>query len=204
MIDSVQCLQLLREIKSVSFASVDDKGKPQNRIVDVMYVDNEKSYFCTARAKPFYKQIMLQKDVAIVGLSKEYKMVQLNGVVKRVDNQKEMIDLIFEHNPVMNEVYPEQSRYILEAFCIEEGIVQYFDITQKPIYRTSFILGNYHDNRENINITNNCIACGKCTKVCPQQCIVAGQPYRIKQEHCLHCGLCIEHCLVDAIEKGVK
>ena len=48
------CLQLLREIKDVAFATVDEKGFPQVRIIDVMIVENEKLYFCTARGKDFY------------------------------------------------------------------------------------------------------------------------------------------------------
>lgn len=28
-----------------------------------------------------------------------------------------------------------------------------------------------------------------------------GTPYRIIQEHCLHCGLCFENCPVTAIER---
>lgn len=203
MVDIAHCLQILREIKSVSFASVDKLGKPHNRIIDVMYVTEDVLYFCTARAKSFYDQLIEQKDVAIVGLNKEYKMVQFNGEANLVDNQKEMIDLIFEHNPIMNDIYPGESRYILEVFCINQGIIEYFDITQKPIYRTSFIVGDIQVEKESIVIKDTCICCGKCSKVCPQQCIVEGTIYSIKQEHCLHCGLCIEQCPVHAIVKEV-
>ncbi|MFR5080995.1 MAG: hypothetical protein ACLTDX_24575 [[Clostridium] innocuum] len=35
------CLQILREIKDVSFASVDEQGNPQVRIIDVMLVEDE-------------------------------------------------------------------------------------------------------------------------------------------------------------------
>ena len=44
-----RCLEILREIKDVAFATVDEKGLPQIRIIDVMLVENEKLYFCTAR-----------------------------------------------------------------------------------------------------------------------------------------------------------
>ena len=32
------CLQILRDIKDVAFATVDDRGMPQVRIIDVMLV----------------------------------------------------------------------------------------------------------------------------------------------------------------------
>ena len=35
--------------------------------------------------------------------------------------QHAMIDRIFEENPLMNEVYPGDTHYILEAFVIAEG-----------------------------------------------------------------------------------
>ena len=48
-----RCLEILREVKDVAFATVDEKGLPQIRIIDVMLVENEKLYFCTARGKDF-------------------------------------------------------------------------------------------------------------------------------------------------------
>ena len=50
-----KCLRILREIKDVAFATVDECGKPQIRIIDIMLVDSEKLYFCTARGKNFYR-----------------------------------------------------------------------------------------------------------------------------------------------------
>ena len=42
------CLQILRDVKDVTFATVDEKGLPQARIIDVMIVEEGKLYFCTA------------------------------------------------------------------------------------------------------------------------------------------------------------
>jgi uncharacterized pyridoxamine 5'-phosphate oxidase family protein len=44
--------QILREIKSVSFATA-SSGMPEVRIIDVMLVEGEKIYFLTARGKGF-------------------------------------------------------------------------------------------------------------------------------------------------------
>ena len=48
-----RCLEILREVKDVAFATVDEKGLPQIRIIDVMLVENEKLYFCTSKRKRF-------------------------------------------------------------------------------------------------------------------------------------------------------
>lgn len=193
-----RCLELLREIKDVAFATVDENGLPQIRMIDVMIVENEKLYFCTARGKDFYRQIMEKGHVAITGMNEEFQTVRLNGTVKKLEEHRTWIDKIFEENPSMNAVYPDESRYVLEAFCIEEGCVEFFDLGKEPIVRESFTLGNAAVKESGFIITDRCIHCGKCGRICPQRCITDDQ---INQNHCLHCGLCAEECPVGAVKK---
>ncbi len=193
------CLNILRGLKDVAFATVDENGFPQVRIIDVMIVENEKLYFCTSRGKDFHEQLIRSGRVAVTGLTKEFQSVRLTGTVKKLEDQKGWIDRIFEENPVMNGVYPGESRYILDAFCIEEGELEFFDLGKEPIYRESFAIGGYKGKEKGFLITEGCIGCGKCRRGCPQQCIKEGTPYEIQQEHCLHCGLCYENCPVKAI-----
>ena len=54
--------------------------------------------------------------------------------------QHAMIDRIFEENPSMNEVYPGDTHYILEAFVIAEGSIELFDLGQSPICYESLAL----------------------------------------------------------------
>ncbi len=51
--DANTCLKMLREIKDVAFATVDEKGKPQIRMIDVMFVEDEKLYFAQREEKIF-------------------------------------------------------------------------------------------------------------------------------------------------------
>lgn len=195
-----KCLQILREIKDVAFATVEN-GLPQVRIIDVMLVENKKLYFCTARGKYFYNQLITNGNVAVTGLNKKYQMVRLKGRAKKLDDNKKWIDRIFESNPSMNAVYPDDSRYILEAFIIDNGSIEFFDLSIKPINRQYFTLGKVIEECKGFFISDKCIRCGKCTRSCPQQCIEIGVPYMIHQEHCLHCGLCAEICPVNCIVK---
>ncbi len=193
-----RCLEILREIKDVAFATVDENGFPQIRIIDVMIVESEKLYFCTARGKEFYRQLMKNGQVAITGLNKEFQMIRLNGKTNRLAEHRKWIDRIFEENPVMNTVYPGDSRYVLEAFCIDNGTVEFFDLGKRPIDREYFTLGGTRAKEEGFLITDNCIECGKCENLCPQKCI---SDFKINQKHCLHCGLCYEECPVKAIKR---
>ena len=136
-----ECLQILRDIKDVAFATVDEKGLPHVRIIDVMLVKEEKLYFCTARGKDFYRQLTETHHTEITGLNREYQMVRISGTVNRLTDQKKWIDRIFEANPSMNDIYPGESRYILEPFCMEEGQIEFFDLGKSPIYRESFAIG---------------------------------------------------------------
>lgn len=196
-----ECLDKLREIKDAAFATVDEHGKPQVRIIDVMLVEDEKLYFCTARGKDFYNQLMRNGDAALTGLNKAFQMIRVSGKAEKLDDQKYWIDRIFQENPSMNDVYPGDSHYILEPFCIAQGEAEFFDLGVSPIVRETFSLGGAAAADKGFFITDKCIQCGKCAGNCPQQCITPGTPFHIQQEHCLHCGLCVENCPVQAIVK---
>ena len=193
-------LDQLRKIKSVSMATVDHNGIPQVRVIDVMLVEGENLYFCTSRGKGFYKQLIKNKWVSILGMTENYQTIRFTGKAHLLSNQIEWIDKIFEHNPVMEDVYPGTSRYILEPFCLNEGTIEYFDLSTSPITRKEMVIGKAEAIKKGFEITPACKACGICLKKCPQQCIETGKPYQIVQEHCLHCGLCQEVCPAKAIQ----
>ncbi|WP_066645441.1 4Fe-4S binding protein [Christensenella timonensis] len=197
--ETKEYLQMIREVKDCAFATVDESGKPEVRIIDVMMVEDDCLYFLTARGKNFYRQLLDQEFVALTGLTKNWEMLCLRGKVKQVE--QDYLRPIFEQNPSMNEVYPGDSRNILEVFCLYEGQGEYFNLSQTPVFRETFLVGKQEETYKGFLITDGCIECGTCASVCPQQCIKAGTPYVIRQENCLHCGLCAETCPVTAIDK---
>lgn len=195
------CLRELRRIKSAAFATVDDAGQPQVRIIDIMLVRDERLYFCTARGKAFYRQLLRTGRVSVVAMNDAFQMFRLSGSVKTPDSPRAWIDLIFQENPAMEAVYPEDSRAILEPFCLEDGEIEFFDLGRSPIHRESLAFGKARPRDAGFSITEACIGCGQCLHACPQQCIDAGTPCRIRRENCLHCGLCAEVCPVGAVQR---
>ena len=132
-------------------------------------------------------------DVMLV----EGEKIRVWGKVRNVG--QDLLGKIFEENPSMNNVYPGESRYILEVFCLEEGEGEYFSLGTEPITRHPFSFGKNTYRKKGFEITETCIGCGICASACPQQAIDEGSPYVIRQENCLHCGLCFRDCPAEAI-----
>ena len=195
---------LQEEIHTVIVATVDSQGIPYTCAIDLMLLEDETLYFLTARGKSFYQRLMSHPNIALTGLKGEDTMssiaISLNGRVRNIGHEK--LKDIFEKNAYMNQIYPHsESRDALEVFQIYECQGEYFDLSQKPIFRQSFSVGK-EISRQGYQVTDQCIGCQKCYQVCPQRCIdISVKPVMIQQNHCLHCGKCYEVCPVKAIEK---
>ena len=102
----------------------------------------------------------------------------------------------------MNDVYPGDARYILDAFCISKGNIEAFDLAQHPIDRQTFAFGGAGIKEKGFEVKEKyCTGCGVCKKQCPQGCISIKGTAHIASEHCLHCGLCREVCPSGAIKR---
>lgn len=118
--------------------------------------------------------------------------------------QKALVDRMFELNPSMDRLYPAESRYACEVFCIEDGSGEYFDLGQKPIVRVPFAIGRASlDAKGALEVSEGCEGCGACAAVCPQGCIAHAEDgtFRIDRGACLRCGLCEEACPRSAIRR---
>ncbi len=203
-------LKILREeIHSTVIATVDREGRPVTRVIDIMLTDENSLYFITAKGKAFYTQLMENPYIAISGMcggegTMNKKAVSIRGKAASIGSGK--LKEVFEQNPYMAEIYPqEESRSALEVFRVAEGTGEFFDLSVKPIFRDTFVLGAGNVLTEQIGeffITGQCRGCGTCVTRCPQKCIdMTGIPFTIRQEHCLHCGNCMEACPFDAVKR---
>ena len=189
----------VEEILSAALATLDDEGRPQTRIIDMMLWDERGVYFLTAKGKAFYRQLMKQGYVAL-SATKDKVSVSLRGRIRNIHAEK--LDEIFNRNPYMKAIYPGDTRTALEVFWLYEAEGEYFDIRDPShVTRDSFAIGCPNQKPVGYFITQRCTGCGKCLTVCPQKCIdIAQTPAVIDAKRCLHCGRCAERCEIRAVE----
>ena len=195
------CLKKLQYVGVLSFATVSPDGTPQIRCISAIHYETDALYFFTARGKGFCKELLRDGRVQILAYTRYNEMIRVSAKaipVPRAD-QKKWIDVIFEEQPYLANVYPNDTREIGIVFSIRDMEIEYFNLAVHPIFRENYIVGNRRIKQKGYEITNRCIGCGTCTENCPQNCIKAGKPYQIMQEHCLHCGSCFELCPVQAV-----
>lgn len=201
--DAQTCLKKLQYVGVLNFATVDQYGKPQIRNISAIHYEQQAMYFFTARGKAFCEELLSDGHVQILGYTKYKEMIRLSTKVEKVsdDEQKKWIDIIFDEQPYLSNIYPDNTREIGIVFCIKNAEIEYFNLSVNPIFRESYVIGNAMITEKGYYISQNCIGCGKCMKNCPQRCIKSGNPFQIIQEHCLHCGNCYEKCPVGAVKR---
>lgn len=201
--DAKTCLEKLKLVGVLSFATVDGEGNPQIRCISAIHFEENGFYFFTARGKDFCRELLENGKLQILAYTRFKEMIRLSAkaVPAPEAEQEEKIDTIFAEQPYLANVYPGDTRKIGIIFEVKNAEMEYFHLGVNPIFRESYTLGAGTIQEKGYLITDGCIGCGTCRKSCPQGCIVQGEPYHIQQEHCLHCGSCYEHCPVKAVRK---
>lgn len=201
--DAQTCLKKLQCVGVLNFSTVGLDGTPQARCISAIHYTSDALYFFTARGKEFCRELLHDGQVQILAYTRYKEMIRVSAKAVPVPEaeQKRCIDLIFQEQPYLSNVYPGATREIGIVFVARDIRIEYFHLGVKPIFRETYTLGKGKRTPKGYEITGECIGCGKCAQICPQQCVAPGTPYRIAQEHCLHCGNCFEQCPVQAVTK---
>lgn len=196
---------LVHVVHTTIVATVDEEGRPVTAAIDMMDTDGNSLYFMTAKGKALYDRLKKRPFLALTGLHGKDTMsstaISIRGKVQELGAAGR--SELFRKNPYMNEIYPTPlSQKALSVFRIYEGTGEWFDLSQKPIDRASFVFGGAENRRVGYFITDRCMGCGKCVAACPQNCIRTGSlPFVIVQKHCAQCGNCQARCPVGAVER---
>ena len=201
--DIETCLKKMKLVGVLAFATVDREGAPQIRNISAIHYEPDALYFFTARGKNFCRELQEDGRVQILCYTKYKEMIRMSGRAYAVaeDEQEKWRAVIFQEQPYLANVYPGDTGSIGIIFCIDRAEVEYFNLGVNPIFRETYCLGDAKIKEKGYYITEICIGCGTCTRVCPQRCIREGTSYTIQQNHCLHCGSCYENCPVKAVER---
>ena len=142
--DAETCINKLRLVGTLSFATVDRNGKPQIRCVSAIHYEINAMYFFTARGKNFCRELLENNSVQVLAHTKFNEMIRLSGkTVPAPDNEQEKwIDIIFSKQPYLSNVYPDNTRKIGIVFCVKNAEIEYFNLGVNPIFRELYTIGN--------------------------------------------------------------
>lgn len=201
--DSKMCLEKLKKIGVLAFATVDKYGCPQIRNISAIHYEENTICFFTAKGKNFCKELLADGKVQVLGYTKYKEMIRLSGIAKEVTLKENIkwISVIFKEQPYLENLYPNDTKDIGQIFMIKDAVIEYFNLGVHPIFREQYTIGNGNIQKKGYVITSSCMECGECVKGCSQGCILPESPYRIQSNHCLHCGRCVKICPYQAIKR---
>ncbi|WP_207655702.1 4Fe-4S binding protein [Vallitalea okinawensis] len=196
-----------------------------SRVAHFNGYDEEGIYFRTMKNKPFGRQLMATKKVTICGctdtsiigheadgtpifppsysfrLIGDVRMVTEEVIREKAKTNKDFLTAVndMDKYPAMKE-----GNYVIYK---AKGEIFDVDFDEKfrdhKLLRTRFSYGGVAYNQAGPRITDSCIACGKCKKVCTFKAIKKGSPYTVIPDRCDDCGSCILTCPVDAIQESI-
>ena len=200
--DARTCLKKLEYVGVLNFATVDEQGAPQIRNISAIHYEPDGIYFCTARGKEFCRQLLKDGRVQILGYTMYKESIRVSGqAVPAPDEEQEgWIRRIFEEQPYLKNVYPGDTWKIGIVFCIRRFSIEYFNLGVNPISRETYEVGGAQAEPKGYQITEDCIGCGICTRVCPAGCIHLEKQKAVHTlENCQICMACIHHCPKNAV-----
>lgn len=191
----------------------------ESRIAHFFACDEDGLYFRTMNTKPFYKQLREGKTVSVCGM---YPVTQVAhdennlpsfepGYTMRITGDvrelsMEEMEAKAAHDRNFNVAVFDVKKYpATRIFVLYRAKGEYYDFDyakkhrDHKLERERFAYGGTEAEQAGLLITDSCIGCGKCAKVCTFDAIQPGEKYFIRGNRCDECGNCYMVCPVHAI-----
>ena len=220
--------ELFDKIGACSFSTLTGHGGVDTRIAHFFAYSDEGLYLRTMTIKPFYKQLVEGKQLAVSGDFSEapiqhdennlptFKpgiMMRVAGEVRELSmdevNERAKTDRNFNVAVYDINKYPETRVFVLHKAWGECYDYDYKMVTRDhKLLRDRFCWGGAECEEPGLRIDPDaCISCGNCFDACSFKAIVpgeGGEAYRIRGERCDECGNCYHACPAGAIRhKGI-
>ena len=118
---------LVEEIHSVVVATVDETGHPHIAVMDMMWEDGKKVYFCTENNKAVYRQIKENSNVSFCSHKADFSYVlSISGKATFVNDINLKARALDEY-PALKEMFKTPNNPILELFYVDVEEVDTFD-----------------------------------------------------------------------------
>lgn len=153
---------------------------------------------CTASmgiSPKVYSEICEQKDIGFMGAA-QVEMPQNYIALFTTKKVEENLDIFekaeIEIDSIISRIVNGEVLETKKIGSLEYSVTKWVrDVYYKDFMKT-----------KKFRVTDKCIACGKCVKVCPLSNITLKDGKPVWGDKCTHCMACINQCPKDAIEYG--
>lgn len=216
------------QIGSMTFSTIAG-DEVHSRIAHFNGYDDEGIYFRTMTNKPYYKQLVNTGSVTVCGIKADTSVdhdengmatfqpgysFRLIGKIRNLSFD-ELRKKATNHKELDMAVKDGERYRTMQGgnFVIHKAKVEIFDYDfecvnrDHKLLRTRASFGGMEFNKAGPTITDKCISCGKCFRVCTFKAVLkpekAGGKHDIISERCDDCGTCVIACPVKAIEPSL-
>ncbi|MDS0525279.1 EFR1 family ferrodoxin [Clostridium sp. SHJSY1] len=147
----------------------------------------------TGNANEYCRKICIKKGINYMGF--RGVVMPDNYLIMSDIKDRKTIDKVIE---MAEPKFYEIGKRIRSGEKLEKN-----DFTVMPTLSSSLINTCFYSlfvNSRKFYITDNCVSCGKCAKVCPVNNITLKAGVPNFSDNCIHCMACIQHCPKRAIE----
>lgn len=139
--DAQTCLRKLQYVGVLNFATVGLDGTPQIRCISAIHYEPDKLYFFTARGKDFCRELLQNGQVQILAYTRYKEMIRVSARAVPVAEaeQKNYIDLIFQEQPYLENVYPGKTREIGIIFAVRDMRIEYFNLGVNQFFGSNIL-----------------------------------------------------------------